>query len=241
MRCLSILFLCISSARGVDVLASAAVSSGNFASISTDVLIEMLRTKYNIRSLEDVRTWDSAEEQKYVKQHGEYPPEEDFHIPKDCKDFLGLLVGLRPMGTLNPMDNLKTDSIIAEILKREDCPVKFVFIFYGDMRRVYMYDFRDYEGKWLAYLLAKYDIETNLLISRDLFDKDKHIEASYIDGKILSYPEVDIKEYIGNENWERAKKLGQQWLEANRTKTIDQLKLEIWQLIQEYESRRFLK
>jgi hypothetical protein len=134
-------------------------------------------------------------------------------------------------------DNVK-DPLLLEILGRSDCPVKFIFISYGTKKYIYMYSSQYYTGEYNAYLLAKYDVES--LLKRQKGWQNADFTQAYIDGKIFSYPEVDIRAYLGP-NWEQAKIIGEQWLSTNQHKTLDQLKLETWQLIQEYETRNLIK
>jgi len=68
-----------------------------------------------------------------------------------------------------------------------------------------------------------------------------HYESVYIDGKMFSYPEQEIEGYIGSKNFKRAKSLGEAWLARNKDKTLEQLKLELWQQIQECLRRTLLQ
>ncbi|HML19669.1 MAG TPA: hypothetical protein PKD74_03785, partial [Candidatus Dependentiae bacterium] len=94
-----------------------------------------------------------------------------------------------------------------------------------------------------AYLLAFHGVETknrpyDARFSEEMVDVgDIYYESAYVNGILFSYPEKEIEGYVGAKNWERTKRLGEAWLNKNKVKTVEQLRSEIWQQIQESARR----
>lgn len=223
-----------------------AAAQRDIKSMSTQELIAMLREKYPAKTLEDLRSWTTAQEMARMgsEEYEEYP--EGFDIFwGEVKDLLSVLFRLRPLGQVI-VDNstLKKYPILYEILQRPDCPLKFLFIPAGEFDIKYVYNTQFADAEHAAYLLALHGVETK---NRPYYARfsgemvvdagDIYYESAYVNGILFSYPEKEIEGYVGAKNWERTKRLGEAWLDKNKVKTIEQLRLEIWQQIQESARR----
>ena len=250
------LFLILSLFFGVyssSLVAAAAERIGisiGLKNKSIGELIEMLRAKYGIKTIEDVGTWTTAEEMGKPFDQSDVS-EGAGKVPFWYKDVFSLLFAFRSVAqdTERLFDYIGKEPILREILLRDDCPVKFVFVPSKKITNTYMYDSRKPNSEHEAYILAMHDVEWRMRSDDIVYGAegkvidagDNYYETAYIDGKIFAYPEDAVRAYIGPKNWDRAKKLGEAWIDKNRTKSVEQLKLEIWQRIQEREKRNFVK
>lgn len=228
----------------------AASAQKDIKRIPTQELIAMLREKYPAKTLEALRTWTTAQEMARLG-YEEY--EEDTEGSDifwgEVKDLLSVLFGLRPLGQVI-VDNstLKKYPILYEILQRPDCSLKFLFIPAGEFDIKYVYNIQFAAAEHDAYLLAFHGVETKnrpydgKFLGKMVVDAgDTYYESAYVNGKLFSYPEKEIEGYVGVKNWERAKRLGEAWLDKNKVKTIEQLRLEICQQIQESARRELFQ
>jgi uncharacterized protein YneF (UPF0154 family) len=221
----------------VQVMASEIKIHMPLKAIPTDKLVKMLLKKYDVKSIDDVRPWDTAEELAEFCQTESCRPKQ-YKVPPYLIDLLSVLGGFRSVGLNIFVPSIPHEPLLLEILNREDCPVKFIFIPKADQQtQAYMYNTQKAHSEQDAYLL----VLKNLEYSHRTATWDEKNARSYIDGLIFGYPEGAIKAYIGEKNWQAAKSLGDAWLNKNRHKSIDMLTLEIWQLIQQQEKAKWLQ
>jgi hypothetical protein len=252
MNLFSVRYFALLTLFSVAVYASeeAASAQKDMKRIPTQELITMLREKYHAKTLEDLRPWTTAQEIAGLgyEEYEEYTEDSDIFWG-EVKDLLSVLFGLRPLGQVI-VDNttLKKYPILYEILQRPDCPLKFLFIPAGEYYIKYVYNTQFADAEHDAYLLALHGVETSnrpydatFLGGKVVDAGDTYYESAYVNGRLFSYPEKEIEGYVGVKNWERAKRLGEAWLNKNKVKTIEQLRLEIWQQIQESARRKLFQ
>jgi len=258
------MLLALFSVSCVEYAAQEAASAQkDIKSIPTQKLIAILREKSGVHTLDDLKSWSTREDIVSMSQEsdeddfeafartvklGEIEDFTDFEL-YEIKSLLSVLFGLRPLGqAIVKNEVLKKNSILYEILQRPDCPLKFLFIPRETFNINYVYNTQCAHAEHDAYLLALHDAEAHnrpsdtVVNDGDIVDAgNTHYESVYIDGKMFSYPEQEIEGYIGSKNFKRAKSLGEAWLARNKDKTLEQLKLELWQQIQECLRRTLLQ
>ena len=238
MSSLSAMLLVIAIASSIKAAEQQPTSakSVDLAKSTTNELIESLREKYGIKTIEDIATWNTSEQTEAIAKMTFKPrPQKPY---SRYNDLLSVLLGFRPVGlvdlTIGELADQKTmqDAPILQeiVLHRQDCPVKFISYF--PQATMAVYDSRTIDGERDAYIIALLTLESSPTLTKK--PSISSPAQSYVFGKLFSYPEPAIRTYalVGyfppqlrtEQIWETIKKDGDQWLAAHQAKTVPELK-----------------
>ena len=163
----------------------------------------------------------------------------DYHLTALCT-ILAVLAGFKPIAA-EPNHFVQAaydfEPCIKELFSRNDHHFKCLYYVdpKSEVRMHIFYNSADEDSTKKAYMAALYDLnifEHKQQIAQRLED----IESAYVNGILYGYPEDAIEGYVGEQDWQLARILGQGWLTKHTNKSTKQLVQEFQQAIAREES-----